>query len=248
MNKTRLFRGDGLKIKNDVCEYEVKHLTVNQIIDFGGEDLDNGEDLYFDLVNLFIIRAFDIMDILDDMGRDYETTSDFEVFLMLFGNGGYDKAFELMFGDTFHLFICEEDFNESVLVSIEKNIHIDKEAYEKIKEFFLAIHCITLAPVYKAGNNAIKKYRINKKRKERKKQQEEPKETSQLYEIVSSILVGGSGSISYYDIWDMPIYTANALLTKTLKFQNYQNTMTGVYSGSVSMKDVSKDVLNWTSE
>lgn len=239
MEEIKLLRGDDLKINEKLT---LRHLTINEIIDFTEE---HGEENYFSLVNLFIMRPYDLMDKLDDVGIDYESISEYDLFIMLYKTGEYDENLKLLSGCDFKVAI-DNVAEKLVLYDEEKRVVIDEEAYIKIKQYMLKIHHINLKPQYKAGNETIKKFRIAQKRRQRKAQKNEPYK-SQLFDLVSSIVIGSNGAITFSDVWDLPIYTAFTALMKTLKIQNYSHTMLGVYTGNISLKDVPKDTLDWTS-
>lgn len=240
MNEVRLLRGDDLVINDKIT---IKHLTVNQIVDFA--NLENGEERYFALINLFLLRPYDLMDKLDDIGVDYETMTEYELFISLFRTGQYDNDIKLLIGDYNFKATSRTDTNEVFLYDKDKLVMINEDVYLSIKKYLSKMHYINLPTLPKAGNKAIKKYRIDKKRKERKNQ-ENKEFHSQLFDLVSSIMVGTDGSVTFFNVWDMPIYSAYTALIKTLKLQNYMNTMFGIYTGNISSKDVSKDTLNWT--
>lgn len=240
MDEIKLLRGDDLRI-NDKLVF--KHLTINQVIDFTDE---NGEENYFSLINLFIVRPYEMMDILYDSGIDYEEMTEYELFISLFRSGKYDEFLKLLIGDLNFTVCAKTDTNEIVLYDSINDVMIDEKTYYQIREFIIKIHHIHLKEIYKAGNETIKKFRINQKRKERKKHQNE-KFQSQLLNLVTAITVGTNGSVTFFNVWDMPIYPAFTALNTTLKLQNYSNTMFGVYTGNISLKDVPKDTLDWTS-
>lgn len=239
MDEIKLLRGDDFVINDKL---KIRHLTVNEIIDFAPE---NGEERYFSLVNLFIVRPYDLMDKLDEIGLDYEEVSEYELFIKLFCTGMYDEDLKLLIGDYNFMPYINKETNTIILYDAENDVRIDEEIYYQIRDCFLKMHHINLKPVRKAGNMAIKKYRIKQKRKEREKQKNE-KYKSQLLELVSAIMVGTNGSVTFFNVWDMPIYSAYTALYLTLKLQNYSNTMIGVYTGNISFKDVPKEVLDWT--
>lgn len=239
MDKIKLLRGDDLVIKNS---FTVKQLTVNQIIDFTEE---NGEENYFSLINLFLLRPFDIMDKLDDEGIDYETLTNYDLFIILYKTGKYNEHLKILIGQYNFKIYQDSDNNEVVLYDKDTDTYIDKVIYNSIREYLCLIHHIKLNPVLKAGHDEIKKFRINKKRKEHKKN-EDSKFQSQLFDLVSSIIVGSNGSVTFFNIWNMPIYSAYTTLIKVLKLQNYSNTMFGIYTGNISSNDVSMNTLDWT--
>lgn len=240
MNETKLLRGDNVIINDKIT---IKHLTVNQILDFANSE--NGEERYFSLINLFILRPYDLMDKLDDIGTDYETITEYELFISLFRTGQYSEDLKFLIGDYNFKATLKTDTNEVVLYDKDNLAIIDEKTYLEIKKYLSKMHYINIPILPKAGNKAIKKFRIDKKRKERKKQENKGFQ-SQLFNLTSSITVGTNGSVTFFNVWDMPIFSAYTALMKTLKLQNYMNTMTGIYTGNISFKDVSKDTLDWT--
>lgn len=240
MEDIKLLRGDDLVI-NDALVF--KHLTINNVVDFTEI---NGEENYFSIINLFIVRPYEMMDILYDSGIDYEEMTEYELFISLFRTGTYNEFLQLLIGNLEFKVCADTEKNEIVLYDSLNDVIIDEKIYYQIKEFIMKIHHIHLKETYKAGNETIKKFRIKQKRAERKKHQND-KFKSQLLDLVTAIMVGTNGAVTYFNVWDMPIYPAFTALNTTLKLQNFSNTMLGVYTGNISLRDVPKETLDWTS-
>lgn len=90
----------------------------------------------------------------------------------------------------------------------------------------------------KSGNKRTKKYILkNDYRKRQKEKKEEPSIT--LDTIVSALITRGQ---SWKDIWDYPIYTVYDLYHRTIKIDEWSNTMAALNNGNI---DTKKNPINW---
>lgn len=84
--------------------------------------------------------------------------------------------------------------------------------------------------------------RDNKKyaRKEHQKAQ------STLLPIVSALTNHANFKYSYSTVWSLPIYVLMDAADRINAINDYENIMTGYYSGCVDLKKISnKSILNW---
>ena len=130
-----------------------------------GEILDD-EDNYYSLVTLFTATPYDLMVQLDDLGIDFTTINDYQLFLIMFDTiKEYDT--KILFKDTdfskFKLFT--DDKNQRIILKDEENdVIIDPIAHEQIAEALRKINNLT-KNTKKPANEEAKKYLLERARK-----------------------------------------------------------------------------------
>jgi hypothetical protein len=81
LDELSLLKGIPYKINDQLS---IKHPTLNEIFEYGEEN-------YFRAVNLFCLKPYDLMVQLNDMGIEYDTIDNYELFLMLYNLDYYKK-------------------------------------------------------------------------------------------------------------------------------------------------------------
>ena len=126
--------------------------TIGDIVEFG-------ERKYYGMIHTLTCIPSDMKSQLFDMGIDYETLSDFELFVML-SRTLTPESTRLVLGDLdlskFGLYTSSEN-NELVLYNPETKTTIDKLIYLKIVEYIRKVHNIK-PKIEKAANKTTKKY------------------------------------------------------------------------------------------
>lgn len=130
-----------------------------------------GEDDYFRVLNLFTRKPYDVAVELDDSGVDYQSITDWDLFVdtasaipieyscILFGRLDFTK---------FIPYINEN--NMKVLVHSERNeIVIDEAIYRKMVTFLRYVHFISEKVEYDVGNAIAKKFLLERMRRKKQK-------------------------------------------------------------------------------
>lgn len=186
----------------------------------------------------------DMMVQLDDIGVDFTTIDEYELFLRMFGMiRTFDTS--LIFGELdlskFDIAI-NNDNNTIVLYDEENDICIDRAIHGHIVEFLRLIHHIEKNN-RKPANPEAKAFMI---KRARDKMRRRPK-TSQSY--LEPIIVAMVNTEQYkYDFEgtrNLSIYQFNESVRQVIKKVDYSNKMYGVYAGTINAKDLSQDDLNW---
>ena len=227
------------------------HIRITDAISIGiptvGEVWDC-EDDYYAASSMIISTPYDMMVQLDDAGIDFTTISTFELFCMQFANlQKMDTS--LIFGDLdLSLFepAINQNTNELVLLNSANNYVIDRVIHEEISKAVKRILQIQ-KPVKKPGNEEAKSYliRIARMRQRKAKRLAESKETSQLEDLIISLVNTPEFPYTYETIRDISIYQLYASMNQIAHKIRYDHTMNGYYAGTVKIEDLSMDERTW---
>lgn len=223
--------------------------TISIYVPTIGEIYDYGESEYYNIVQLLTSVPYDLMVQFDDMGVDYETISEYQLFIMMIKSFIMNnKDLSIVFGsfDIASLNFSEnKETGEVVLVDKNNNPIIDKLIQYEISNAIRKIHFWTKTDK-RAGNEEAKKYliernRLKQQRAARKKQE------SFLDENIIKMVNTEEFKYNYESCMDLSIYKFNASLQQIPKKKNWEQTMTGAYFGTVDLSKLNIDKLHWMS-
>lgn len=225
-----LLSGEDYKINEKL---KVRHPTIRDILYIG-------ERKYWEYINLFCLKPYDLMVQLHDLGIDYADVTDYDLFLLLYRE--YKDALKWLIGyDEFEMKLNTVN-NERVLYDSENDVLIDRLIYEQISSFIRAINLISDKNEFNPGDETAKKMLIKQKRKELDRiKGKEQSFKSILGNQVSSVLLHKS------NVFDMPIYELNNMIFRLRKRDNYTNLMFGIYTGNIDTKDIDMEDIDWMS-
>ena len=205
------------------------------------------EELYYSLVSMFTAAPIDYMVQLDDIGVDFSTINDFELFSYLFQSLA-DKDVSLIFGDGFSLvdYLPMIDPQTKQLAFINKDGDIiDRMVHFEIARTLRTIHNIA-KDIRKAGNDEARKYMIDRARaKQARAARRKKKERSQLESLIISVVNAPEFKYDFETVLDLTIYQFNACFKQIQKRVSFDNLMIGVYAGTVNAKELPEDQLSW---
>lgn len=219
--------------------------SIKIVIPTVGQVLDD-EDGYYSLVTLITAMPVDLLVELDDMGIDFSTINEWELFLMTF-NGIKEQDTSLIFRDL-DLTRFEPMVNNQngaiVLRDDENDVTIDRAIHSQITSVLRKIHHLE-KNYRKPGNEEARKYmleraRIKKKRKARSKD-------SQLESLIIAMVNTEQFKYNFEQTLDLSIYQFNESVRQIINLRDYEHKMFGVYTGNISSKDLSQDDFNWLS-
>ena len=264
-----------------------------------GEILDD-ENGYYGITSSLTASPFQYMVQLDDMGIDYTTINEWDLFRMLMirysqhelmckvqikelemrisnyssKNDDYvkdykqlqllkdmlndqEESFNLVLND-FHLtgeidnriFGFNEYRNnnsdEVVLYNPATKVEINQLVYNDLAETIRKINLFEKVKS-KPGNESARKYLLEKERKKQKRNAKKPKEPY-LENLVVALVNTSEFPYNYESCMDLSIYKFNQSLKQIQHKIAFDNTMVGVYAGTVdTSKMINKDVLSWIS-
>jgi len=222
-----------LKVRNYKVNDKISvHVpTVDEIFDFGDQK-------YYSIVQTLVATPFDLMVELDDIGIDYETITDYQLFIdtsILFGDlnlKGFQEAVNPQNG-------------EKVLWSKDNDIVIDQMIALEICNAIRKIH-FWEAPIGRAGNAEAKRYLIERNRKKKKRLAKKPYK-SFLESMIISLVNTEEFPYNYETVMELSVYKLNASWRQIQKKKHWEQTMNGVYFGTVDTTKINLEKINWLS-
>lgn len=209
------------------------------------------EDTYYGNVSVFTAMPIDMMVQLDDAGIDYSKISEWELFILLFRglcSAESNRSTSLILGDldlTKFQIAKSEQNGDIVFVDPENDIVIDRAIHAKIGSALRKIHHMEKNR-RKPGNEEARQYLLERARKKlnRKKNR---MEDSQLESLIIALVNTEQYKYDFEGTLELSIYQFNESVRQIIKKIDYDNRMHGVYAGTISVKDLSQDDLNWLS-
>ena len=210
-----------------------------------GEILED-EDKYYGIVSSLTASPFQYMVQLDDMGIDYTQITDYQLFMMLFPMYAQSDL-SLIFGDLdtsdFNVYINQDD-DSQVIYSPSNNIVIDELVYNDLSDMMRKINLFEKVKS-KPGNESARKYLLEKERKKQKRNAKKPR-FPYLEKMVIALVNTSEFPYNYETCMDLSIYKFNQSLQQIQRKIAFDNTMVGVYAGTVdTSKMTDKDALSW---
>lgn len=226
------------------CEIDEKikihHPTLKEIFEVG-------ERKYMSIVSLLTSTPADFKSQLFDIGIDYESINEFQLFIMM--SDGLDNCdTNIIFGDlNFKNFnvAFDKSINEDVLYDEKNGIVIDRLVYEIIGNYLRRVHNFK-KNTKKYANAITKQVQIDLHRKDSAFNAKQPYK-SMLCPLVSSMVNSKEFKYDYTTVLDLPIYTFMDAVQRVQKIKGYEGLITGMYSGNIDVSKINnKDkILNW---
>ena len=218
------------------------------------EDVLNDEQYYYDIVHQMTASPYSMMVQLDDIGVDFTTISDFELFIMN-SIGIFSKDLSMFFGDTFSqlrdvltnndipleikqkaLFAGKNENDVICLYDAVDDIVIDEYIFSKISDVFRKINSID-KDNRKPGNDAAKKYLIDKNRRYLKRHKND--EYKPFFEnYVVSLVNKQEFKYNYEETLKLSIYKFNRSLKQIKHVVEFDKLTNGIYAGTVDASKI----------
>lgn len=223
-------------------EYPIND-SIHIVIPTVGEVLEH-EDEYYDMVSLFTAMPIDMMVQLDDVGIDFTTINEWDLFLLMF-NSVKELDTSLIFGDVnlkaFSPAIDQQNSN-IVLVDRATGIRIDRAVHGQIASALRKIHHIE-KDNRKPANGEAREYMIERARKKMRRTKRTT--DSQLERLIIALVNTEQYHYGFEGTRELSIYQFNESVRQIIKKIDYDNRMHGIYAGTVNAKELSQDDLNW---
>jgi len=208
-----------------------------------GEILED-ESNYYSIVSSLTATPFQYMVQLDDIGIDFTTITDYELFKMLFCIYTKSSDLSILFGDlnVSDFFVHQNGF----IYSPSNGIEINEKVYNDLVYIIRKINLFEKVK-YKPGNESAKKYLLEKERKRQKRNSKKPHEPH-LEKLVIALVNTSEFPYDYDSCMDLSIYKFNQSFKQIQHKITFDKTMIGVYAGTVDTSKMgNKDILSWIS-
>lgn len=218
--------------------------NISVMIPTVGEIIDN-EDAYYSIVSALTSSPVDLMVQLDDIGIDFTSINDYELFLLLFSTFK-EQDTSLVFGelDLSKFTVAINPQNENIiLIDREHDIRIDQAIYEQIANTLRQIHGLE-KNLRKPANGAAKAFMLERARVKLNREKRRVRK-SQLETLIVAMVNTEQYKYNFESTRMLSIFQFNECVQQIIKKVNYDNQMHGVYAGTVSVKDLNPKDLNW---
>ena len=224
--------------------------TISIYVPTIGEIYDYGEDEYYNIVQLLTSVPYDLMVQFDDVGVDYETVTEVQLFFTMLEKLCISKVdLSIIFKDfDIYNYRIAENVNDKEIVMLNpKNMDykITKEKQVLISNAIRKIH-FWKKTESKAGNDEAKEYLIERNRKKQRIAARKG-HRSFLDESIIKLVNTEEFKYNYEECMDLSIYKFNASLQQIPKKKNWEQTMNGAYFGTVDLIKLDIEKIHWMS-
>lgn len=212
-----------------------------------GEILYNEQDYYSTAFSM-TATPYQYMVQLDDLGIDFTKVSDYELFTLLFPMRAQTDI-SLIFGNLLtdgYMPYRDPENNSPILMNPQLGLDykIDEFTYLQIAKVLRKINNFERCRL-KPGNEEGKKYLLEKERKRLKRHANKPYDPY-LEKLVIALVNRPEFKYNYEQVMDLSIYKFNQSLKQIQTSISFDNTMIGVYAGTVDVSKVKdKSCLSW---
>jgi hypothetical protein len=242
----RMYYGEDYWVTNEIVIHQP---TLQQIMDYG-------ESEFWVMVSMLCANPTSMRLELWNKGIDWNTLSDFDLFIMLAGGLPKDTT-EILFGDFDLTKLKEtrrqisEDEEQKILVYMPNPIiQIDESIYNRMVGYLRTMFDIH-PKVEKAKGKATKEAIIDEERMNlriaEKKQKTNKWKKSTLFPLISAAINHPGFKYKKNELREVGIVE---FMDSVKRLQIYESTtalMTGMYMGMVDLKGMDlKKELNWT--
>ena len=233
MDRLDLLYGDNLIINEKLV---IKHPKLIDIKKLGYEKYNN-------YINLLSMTPIDIADVLwFENNIWFEDLNVWKFFISIYVQ--YPEIQDALKWFTDLDFSVAENENGIYLYSENNHMAINEHFYMEILDFIKDINFIpdkSKLDISRAGNRKTKLYLLEQERKKRNKKH---KTKIDLSSIVSS-LIWKSGNDN---VWNLPIFTVYEGYFRLNAIDNYDKTVTALYSGNIdtTKTKIDLDKINWS--
>ena len=217
---------------------------ISVVIPKVGDIIDHEED-YYSLVSTITASPIDFQVQLDDVGIDYTTINEWDLFLLMF-NMLQNRDTSLIFGDldlSKFVMAVNEQNGQVVVVDPETGVTIDRAILGQVASVLRKIHHLEKNRK-RPANDEAKKYMLERARAKARRNKNR-KTDSQLEPLIVAMVNTEQYKYDFEGTRELSIYQFNESVRQVIKKVDYDNRMYGVYTGSISAKDLSSDDLNW---
>ncbi len=234
-NRKSLLKSSSVEI---IPNLSIRIPTVGEIL----ED----EQHYYSLISSLTATPFQYMVQLDDMGIDFTRITDYDLFLQLFPALAKSDM-SILFGKTdFSDILVRRNSDNGTLYlhSPKNNITIDELIYKKIADSVRKINNLKKEN-RRPGNDEAKEFRIKLERRRQKRSAARPYEPY-LEKLIVALVNRPEFKYNYAQVDDLTIYQFNQSFEQIRRSINFDNTMIGVYAGTVDTSKIrDKSCLSW---
>lgn len=236
MDELKLFRGDDYVINDKIA---IRQPTIGEIVDYG-------ESEYFRMVNGLCSTPSDMMVELTEMGIDFVTLQDYDLFRMLVGAYTKEQTSILLKDIDLSTLESYDDLNsgEIVLYNEESQLKIDRLIYQKMVEFIRLMHGMKANHDVPATDSARRV--MIELAKQDAQMAARKKHHSNLKNLISGMINVDGYNYTLQETFDLTIYQFMDCVHRVQAIKQADAMLHGIYGGMIdTTKMTNKDDLNW---
>lgn len=229
--------------------YETKH-KINDYITIRvptiKEIIDN-EDDYYGNVALIVATPYDMMVQLDDMKIDFTKINEWDLFCLLF-NELRTRDLSLIFeGLNLRDFVTAENKQNGsiILVNPKTGVKIDRAIHDQICKYLRSTLRLQKNEKHPANEEA-RRFLIERTRTKLKRRRNQLVE-SQIEKYIVALVNTPEFPYTYESVLGLTINQFYASLHQVIRKIKFDKLMIGCYAGTVNMKELDQNELNWIS-
>lgn len=230
------------------CPYEVNE-KIKMISPTVGDIIEFGDSRYYSAVFSLTCIPSDLISTLWDMGIDWETFDDFELFIMMTRNLSKEDT-SLIFEDI-NLKAMKISVNNETedlcLVDEETGQVIDRLAYMKIVEYLRKYHNIT-PKVKRARDKGTKRILITLDREDKAKAMKEAEGKSRLKPMISAMMRYPGFKYKSNELKELTMYEFMDTVRGSAVYISSTALLQGSYSGFCDTSKIEKEAFDWMRE
>lgn len=224
-------------------EYAINKF-INVKIPTVGDVLEH-EDDYYGMVSMLTAMPIDMMVQLEDIGVDFMSINEYELFLLLF-NVLKERDTSLIFGNlNLRAFKSVVNTQNDSIVLLDKDTGavIDRSIQGQIASVLRKMHNLKRNN-RKPANQEAREYMLQRARDKMRRRNNRAME-SQLEGLIVAMVNTEQFHYGFEGTRELSIYQFNESVRQVIKKIDYDNRMHGIYAGTVNAKELSQDDLNW---
>ena len=202
-----------------------------------------GEQRHYGMLSAFVSVPSDLIAELDEMGLDFTTISEWELFLLLVRNISkedsviwFEDGIDFQY-DMNNLYLNKE--NGMTVLITNDGVTIDPNVYNKIAEYLRAVYDIQVKRE-RPRNKLTKRVMIQEAKSKLAYARRKPHK-SQLRNMISTVVNSEGGKYNYEEILDLDIVAFTDSVKRLMAIASTKALMHGAYSGMVDLKKIPKD-------
>lgn len=245
VDELKLFRGEDLPISKHICIHQPSLYEISQM----------GELEYYSMLYNLTATPQSLKGQLWNLGFDYTQISQYELFYALLYKMYTQEQTAILFGDLdlckFQL-VQDCENNSYVLKQYidDEEVIFDEFTYMLVVDSLRKMHFIAKDEQMPA-NESTKMILIEDALMDlQKKQKDNTDHSSQLKNLISTMVNSNGFKYGHSDVWDMKIYAFMDSVKRISKIKNADLLMQSGYSGfGINLKDIKdKKQLDWLGE
>lgn len=219
-----------------------------------GDVLDHHDEFY-GILSMFVVTPYDLMVQLDDQGIDFTTVNQYQLFFSMMSAALERNATEPNKG--LELCFTGVDWTEvkpAVDTTAQTYVFVDKNYNVVLNEFLYRKIRATVCKLYdfnsknkKPANNAARKYMLERARKKQELAKRKVVVSNDLEDHIVALVNSTEFKYDFESVRSLSLYMFIRSLNQILRRVNYDQVMHGYYAGTLDIKKVSQDTLNWLS-